>query len=302
MKTSLDDLRLLCRIVETGSLRAAAEEIGADPSSVTRRLVAMEQRLGVKLITRSRVRSRPTDAGMSYYREVKVLLERFDALEGEVAGTAAEARGVLRIAAPTIFGARHVAPWLHELQLQAPKLEIELMLTDRPLDLVEHGLDVAVTIGSLRNSSLIATRLGTMLTAIVAAPGYLSRAGTPAKPEDLAHYDFVLHAGPLQGKTLSLNGARNRTVSIACRTRFTASTILGVMEAVIAGAGLCTGPQWLFADAIARGDLVHVLPKWSPPKGAVHALTLPGDFRPAKTKLALAMLRTRVPNLRGIVG
>jgi LysR family transcriptional regulator, regulator for bpeEF and oprC len=298
--TSVDDLRLLCRIIESGSLRAAAAEIGVDPSSVTRRLGALEQRLGVVLMVRSRVRSTPTDAGRRYYRDLKVLLEQLEALEDEVAGAASEPRGLLRVAAPSVFGARHVGPWLHELQLMAPRLAVDLVLSDRPVDMIEHGIDVAVRIGALADSSLTVTRLGTMRTVIVASPDYLARRGTPAGPEELASHELVLHAGPLQSEELVLDGPRGRVVKVHCRSRFGVSSILGVLEAVVAGAGFNAGPLWLFADAIARGQLVHILPRWRPPTGRLQALVLPARYRPAKIAAALALLRARAPRLPGI--
>jgi DNA-binding transcriptional LysR family regulator len=110
MRTSLDDFHLLCRIIETGSLRAAAEEIRTDPSNVTRRLSGLEDRLGVRLINRSRVRSTATDAGQRYYSELKSLLEQLEALEDAIAGAAGEPRGLLRVAGPSVFGARYIGP------------------------------------------------------------------------------------------------------------------------------------------------------------------------------------------------
>lgn len=300
MATSLDDLRLFCRIIETGSLRAAAAELEVDPSSVTRRLSALEQRLVVKLVTRSRVRSTPTDGGQRYYRELKVLLEQLEALEDDVGGAASEPRGLLRVAAPSMFGARHIGPWLHELQLGAPRLDIDLILSDRPVDLVEHGIDVAVRIGALADSSLTMIRLGRMPTALVAAPAYLARHGAPRTPEELARHAHVLHRGPLQSEELVLEGPRGRVVKVRCASRFAVSSILGVHEAVIAGAGFNAGPLWLFAGAIARGELVHILPRWRPPTGTLQALVLPGRYRPAKISAALALLRARAVALPGI--
>jgi DNA-binding transcriptional LysR family regulator len=299
MRPSLDDLYLFCRIVETRSLRAAATEIGIDPSNVTRRLSAIEARLGVRLVTRSRVRSAATEAGQLYYRSVKDLLERLDALEDEVTGATTDPRGRLRVAAPSVFGARHVAPWLHELQVRSPRLEIDLVLADRPVDLVEQGIDVAVRIGKLPDSSLAATKLGSMRTAVVAARKYLVRRGIPTSPDDLAAHAYVKHAG-LQDDELVFEGPRQRTVTVTCRSRFTVSSILGVLEAVIAGAGFNAGPLWLYADAIARGDLVHLMPHWRPPSSAIHALVLPGRHRPAKIATTLELLRERVPRLPGV--
>jgi DNA-binding transcriptional LysR family regulator len=297
MAIALADLELFCRVVELGSLRAAADEKAADPSSVTRRLVALEERVGARLITRSRVRSTATEAGRRYYRELKLLLEQLQAIEADIADIATSPRGMLRVAAPSVFGARHVGPWLHALQLDTPALEVDLVLSDRARDLVEDGIDLAVQIGPLADSSLTAVRLGTMSTGVVAAPAYLARAGTPKTPHDLERHQFVLHRGPLQGATLELDGPRQRRVTLTCASRFGASSILGVYEAVMAGAGLNAGPLWLYAEAIARGTLTHVLPAWSPPRFAVHALMPPGHFRPAKVAAALHMLRARVPQL-----
>ena len=293
---------MLCRIIETGSLRAAAEEIRTDPSNVTRRLSGLEDRLGVRLINRSRVRSTATDAGQRYYSELKTLLKQLDALEDDVAGVAGEPRGLLRVAGPGVFGARHIGPWLHELQALYPRLEIDLVLTDRTVDLVEQSIDIAVRIGRLEDSSLIGVRLGTMLTVVVAAPAYLSRYGTARTPEDLRRHHLVLHAGRLQTAKLTLTGPQGRTVTIPCRSRFTVSSILGVQEAVMAGAGLNAGPLWLYAEAIERGELIRVLPAWNPPRYPVHALMVPGRYRPAKSNSALAMLRVKVSKLPGIIG
>jgi DNA-binding transcriptional LysR family regulator len=145
-----------------------------------------------------------------------------------------------------------------QLQVLYPRLEIDLVLTDHPVDLVEQSIDVAVRIGRLEDSSLIGVSLGIMLTVVVASPGYISRHGAAKTPEDVQRHHFVLHAGQLQTAKLTLSGPKGRTVAIPCRSRFTVSSILGVREAVMAGAGLNAGPLWLYADAIDRGELVRV--------------------------------------------
>ena len=298
--TSFEDLRLFCRIVETGSLRAAAGELGIDPSSVTRRLSSLEERVGVALVMRSRVRSTPTDTGRRYYVEVKRLLEQLDSLEADVGGAAREPRGLLRVAAPSVFGAHHVGPWLHELQLRAPRLAVDLHLSDRTVDLVEQGLDLAVRIGWVADSSMTAVRLGRIRKAVVAAPSYLARHRAPQEPEDLARHAYVLHAGSEQTQEIRLEGPKGRVVVVRCTSRLAVSSMFGVLEAVRAGAGLNAGPIWLYADAVARGDLVHVLPLWSPPSSLLQAIVAPGRHRPAKVSAALALLRERSARLPGI--
>ncbi|HVE87666.1 MAG TPA: LysR family transcriptional regulator [Myxococcales bacterium] len=302
MAASFADLQLFCRIVEMGSLRAAAAESGLDPSQVTRRLSALEARVGARLITRSRVRSTATEAGRRYYQEMKALLERLESVEREVAGIASEPRGLLRVEAPSVFGARYVAPWLHELQERWPQVSIALVLVDRALDLVEHGIDVAVRIGPLPDSSLTALRLGTMKTVVVGAPGYLARAGVPRTPADLERHRFVLHSGQLQDERLELQGPGQRKATVECRSAFTVSSILGVSEAVRAGAGLNAGPLWLYAPALEREELVRVLPGWSPPAFPVQALAMPGPYRTAKVEAAMRLLREKVVGLPGVAG
>ncbi len=299
--SDIDDLRLFCRVIEAGSLRAAAADLGMDPSNVTRRLVALEQRLGAKLVNRSRVRSTATDVGQSYYERLKHLLVQLDELEDDVGGAAVEPRGQLRVAAPGVFGARHVTPWLHELQLQWPRLDVNVVLSDEPVDLIELRIDIAIRIGSLKDSSLTVSRLGMMHTAIVAAPSYLARAGTPQTPDDLANHQHVIHSNSLQSEEFDLRGPKHKVVKVHCHSRFRASSILGVLHAVTAGAGFNAGPLWLYADAIDRGELRHILPEWRPPNGFVHALTVPGRHRPAKIRAALELFRARVPQLPGIV-
>lgn len=300
MSELIDELRLFCRVVEAGSLRAAAMEFGIDPSNVTRRLVALEQRLGTKLVHRSRVRSTPTDIGQAYYEQLTRILAELDQLETEVGGAAIEPRGLLRVAAPSVFGARHVTGWLYELQASAPKLAIDLVLSDQPIDLVEQRIDLAIRIGALKDSSLTVSRLGTMHAALVAAPRYLARAGTPRTPQELEAHQHVLHANALQSEDLELVGPRNKQARVHCRSRFRVSSMLGVEHAVLAGAGFNAGPLWLYADAIESGELVHLLPDWKLPTTTVQAVTVAGRQRPAKIRSALELLQARVPRLAGI--
>lgn len=301
MKASLDDLHLYCRIVETGSLRAAGAEIGTDPSNVSRRLGGLEDRLGVKLIARSRVRSVPTDAGQRYYDELKALLERMEALEDDVAGAADEPRGLLRVSAPTDFGVQHVSLWLHELAAQAPRLSIDLMVSDRFVDMREAGIDVAIRVGQLSDSEMIARKLGVMQLAIVASPKYLARRGTPADPDELSEHDFVLYSWLAAGANLDLTGPDGKTLRVRCSSRFGVNILSGVARIVEAGGGLHAGPLWYFAEALEAGRLVRVLPDWSPPTYPVHALYAPGSYVPAKVRRFVDLAATRMRATAGIV-
>lgn len=300
MRASLDDLHLYLRIVETGSLRAAAEELGTDPSNVSRRLGGLEERLGVKLIARSRVRSVPTDAGRSYYDQLKPLLERMEALEDDVAGAADEPRGVLRVAAPIDFGVRYIGPWLHELSARAPQLSVDLNVSDRFVDMAEQSIDVAIRIGELRDSPLIARRLGAMPLAIVASRSYLNRRGIPGTPEDLGRHDVVLYSGLQAGAELALTHRDGKTTSVRCTSRFSVNNLGGVARIVEGGGGLHAGPLWFFAEAIEAGRLVHVLPEWAPPTYPVHALYEASTYVPAKIRRFVDLAVTRMRATPGI--
>jgi DNA-binding transcriptional LysR family regulator len=141
-----------------------------------------------------------------------------------------------------------------------------------------------------------------MRTAVVAAPSYIAQHGAPREPEELTRHAHVLHAGPLQSEEPRLEGAKGRVVHVRCASRFRVSSILGVLEAVVAGAGFNAGPLWLFAQAIARGQLVHLLPEWEPPTGSLQALVPPRAYRPAKVTAALELFRRRAPEVPGVYG
>lgn len=300
MRGKLEDLQLFCRIVETGSLRQAAEEIGTDPSNVSRRLTALEDRLGAKLVERSRVRSRPTDAGKQYHERLRGLLEDMEALNASVTGSAEEPMGTLRVAAPLDFGTRYIGPWLYELAAQSPKLTVELALGDQFVDLTERRIDVAIRIGQLSDSSLKARSLGAMPLAVVASPSYLDRAGQPSAPDDLGNHEFVLHSGLAVGAELTLTHVNGTKVAVRVGSRFAVSTLGGAAEIVRAGGGLHFGPLWYFAEEIESGRLLHVLPEWSPPTYPVHALYPATRYVPAKSRrfidLAVARMR-RTPGI-----
>ncbi|MDJ0740437.1 MAG: LysR family transcriptional regulator [Gammaproteobacteria bacterium] len=300
MRGKLEDLQLFRRIVETGSLRQAAEEIGTDPSNVSRRLTALEDQLGAKLIERSRVRSRPTDAGDRYYARLTNILEDLEALNASVGGAADEPIGTLRVAAPLDFGTRYIGPWLHELAAASPRLNVDLHLSDEYVDLMARRIDVTIRIGEVRDANLRARRLGVMPLAIVASRRYVDRAGAPETPAGLDDHEFVLHAGLAVDDGLTLTHDSGGTTTVAVTGRFHVSTLGGAAEIVRAGGGLHFGPLWYFADDIASGALLRVLPEWSPPRFPVHALYLPTRYVPAKIRHFIDLCVDRMRATPGI--
>lgn len=288
------DERLFLRVVEAGSLKAAAEQLGTDPSTVSRRLASLEARLGVKLLQRSTRRSTPTDAGARYFDGLRRLVDQQEALEAEISGTVDTPRGRLRVTAPVDFGARFVVPVLAELQSQAPALEVELLLGSGFFDLVEKGIDVAIRIGQLRDSALVARKLGVVPRVLVAAPGYLERRGVPRVPADLEAHDFIFYAGSNADAPIELGGPAGDTTTVLVRGRFIVNSISGIRALVEAGRGLHLGPLWAFDEAIAAGRLEALLPDYGLRAYPLQAVYAPSPYVPAKTRAFIELMARRV--------
>ncbi|MEE4199824.1 LysR family transcriptional regulator [Erythrobacter sp.] len=228
-------------MLEAGSLRAVAMEMGVDPSSISRKVSALEDRLQAKLLRRSTKRSEPTEAGQRYYEGVRRLLDECRALETDISGLVDELRGVLRIGAPVDFGARFVSPVVAQMLAEAPDLEVDLRLGSHFEDLTEAGLDAVVRIGRLTDSGLIARKVGAVPRIMVAAPDYIERAGIPETPYQLQTHDFIFYRYGQRRLPLTLSNGES-SVTIDITSRVAANSVTAMRELVLAGAGLHQGP------------------------------------------------------------
>lgn len=275
--------QLFLRVVEAGSLKAAAEQIGADPSAVSRRISALEARLGVKLLERSTKRSTPTEAGQDYYDGMRRLVDEQTALEAHVTGLVDKPTGRLSVTAPVDFGAKFVAPVLAALQDEAPDLTIDLRLGSAFSDLVGQGLDVAIRIGRLEDSSLISRRLGVVPRVLVAAPSYLEARDPIVTAKDLEAHDFIHYRpGDRQVEiTLEKDGELE---TVTAHGHFSANSVTAIRALVVAGRGIHKGPVWAFEDELRDGLVVPVLSDYAIAAYPVHALYAPSAFVPAKIR------------------
>lgn len=280
---------LFIRVVETGSLKAAARLTNTDPSSVTRRIAQLEERLGAKLLIRSTRRSRPTEAGQAYYDGMRRLLEEQAALEANVAGLSQTPQGLLRITAAVDFGARFVTPVVERLLSQHPGLSVDLSLGSDFTDLREHNIDVAVRIGTLSDSALMARRFGQVPRAIFAAPYYLEKHGTPDTPEDYAQHPFIFYKH-VPDLTLRLENGDQKT-AVTVTSRVTVNSMTATRKLLFAGHGMAMLPLWACEDALAAGQVVKVLSDWTTPAFPLQGVFLPGAFRPAKVTVFLDAMR-----------
>ncbi len=295
-----DEERTFLRIVETGSVTAAAKDLGTDVSTASRRLDSLERRLGVKLLIRGPRKTEPTRAALRFYEGLRRLIDERDALEADLREEAETPRGLLRIAAPTNLGERHLTLWAYEFQQAYSRVSVDLVLDDRTTDLRAGSIDVAIRIGQLPDSSLTARRLGAMRLALVCAPQYLASRGKPLKPNELDEHDFVLFSLLQTGDRMKLTNAAGEAASITMRARSGVNNVGAIEHLILAGAGLHAGPLWLFQKHIDSGDLVHVLPDWSPPLYPVHAVHDYGRRPPAKVTRFIDMAMKRMAGLPGI--
>ncbi|MEM7665954.1 MAG: LysR family transcriptional regulator [Pseudomonadota bacterium] len=275
--------QIFIRVVEAGSLRAVAEEMGVDPSSVSRKVSALEDRLQAKLLRRSTKRSVPTEAGLRYCEGVRRLLDERAALEADVAGLIDEPRGRLRIGAPVDFGARFVAPVIADLMRDAPDLDVELVLGSGFDDLTQGGLDAVVRIGTLTDSSLVARKVAVVPRVIVGAASYFEKHGMPATPADLSDHPFVFYKGGQRRLALDLqcNGRKKRAEATG---RVAANSVTAIRQLVLGGAGLHHGPLWALEEDIAAGRVLIALPDWHTPAFPVHVVRLASSYVPAKVR------------------
>lgn len=300
MKVSVEDMQLFIRIVELGSLRQAALELRSEPSTITRRLAALEERVGVPLIERSRLQSKPTEAGEEYYRQLRPLLMQLEQLEADVTGKTLTPSGLLRISCPVDFGSLYVAPWMLELQQKYSGLEVELLLDDRFVNLTEQGIDIALRVGELTDSRLYARHLGDMPMCIVASPDYLGRHDAITNPEQLEQHAFIIYSWLRKPGQLTINKGQER-VPIQMHSRFAVNNVGAIKQLVLQGGGLHVGPLWIMQSAIHSGELVSLFPDWTLPSFPLNALfKTRGASQSGKVRAALELMSKRIANVPGI--
>ncbi|EGY01686.1 transcriptional regulator, LysR family protein [Nitrospirillum viridazoti Y2] len=195
----LDDMALFARVAETRSFTVAAAKLGLSRSAASRRLTELEARLGARLLNRTTRRISLTEAGETYLVRVQQILADVDEADRSVASLQTAPRGVLKVAAPMSFGMQHLGPAIADFLSAFPDIEVEMDLNDRFVDLVDEGYDVAVRIGQLKDSSLVAKRICPARVVHAASPAYLTRRGVPRAPEDLAQHDCLIYTNIPQG-------------------------------------------------------------------------------------------------------
>jgi DNA-binding transcriptional LysR family regulator len=290
----LTGLEVFAKVAATGSFSAAGRAMGLSQSMVTKHIAALEARLGIKLFHRTTRRLSITDAGRNYLEASTRIIADLEAADGAVAADRFEPRGLLRVNVPVSFGSRQIAPLLPEFARRYPHVTVELGLNDRYVDLAEEGWDLAIRIGNLADSSLIARRIAACRTVVCAAPSYLAAYGTPAKIAELRHHNCL-------GYTLARDASADRWAFGAhAETFITVSGDLranngdALRAAAVAGQGIIYQPTFIVADDLRAGTLVPIkLDHPTMELAGIYAVFLPDHHPAAKVRAFIEFLAGR---------
>ena len=280
-------MQALLRVVDTGSFSVAARQLGVGQPAVSRAVARLEVRLGVKLLMRTTRGLSVTEAGRRYCALARQALEAVGDADAAARDAGATLSGRLRVAMAVSFGRLQIVPRLAGFLTAHPALSVDVVMDDRPIDLIEEGIDVALRLGPQPDSRLSGRIIATRRRLIVAAPSYLAREGVPDRPSALARHEVVslLQAGIATAWTFA-RGEETETVTLGGRLRMTANE--GVREAVLAGMGLAIGSEWGFERELAEGSVEVVLADWSLSPSDLWAITPAGRQTNAKARAFIA--------------
>ena len=291
---TLAAMQALVRVVEAGGLSAAGRAMGLAPSSISRRISELEDMLGVTLLHRTTRKLSLTEAGGTYYERAREVVRAVEEANLAVTARRGGPSGTLRITVPASVARGHIAPAVVAFQRQYPSVRVAMRVTDRVADIVEEGLDVALRIGALEDSSLIARRVGTGRRLLCASPAYLERAGRPERPEELSEHaclTFRAHPGsnPWQFRR------RSARIEIRATGPFFADDGETLVAAACAGHGLVLLPEWLVGMEVGRGRLDTLLPDWlpEPAQTPLFAVYAAGPYTPPKVRALVEFLAGR---------
>jgi len=257
----LTSMAVFVRVADLGSFAAAAKDLRLSPTMIGKHIRHLEQRLGSLLINRSTRRQSLTELGRNYVEHCRHVLEEVEAGEALAEETVRTPRGRLRVAAPLAFGSFALAPALVPFMKRYPEVAIDLSLSDHVVDLVNEGIDVAIRVGSLSDSTMIARALAPYNAIACASPAYLAERGTPRHPRELVDHECLSFADWSEGSRWTFVGAEGE-ISVDVKSRYHINHMFGIRSAVLAGAGIMMQRHDLLADDIAAGRLQVVLPEY----------------------------------------
>ena len=285
----LDAMQTFIRAAELGSFAAVAQQLGLARSVVTRQIASLERQLGARLFARSTRRLSLTSSGIAYLERCREILRLVESAEAEVAEERAVARGSLRVGLPLIYGLRTLAPLLMSFAEQHPAVTLGMDYTDRRLDLIEEGFDLAIRVTSRLAPSDVVRRLGSCRLLLLASPGYLARRGRPTHPAELAGHDCLTYSGDQPQNTWPFTVA-GEVVRFPIRSRLDSNHGEVLLDAAARGLGLTLQPDFIAEAGLADGRVVQLLESFAPPPLGVYAVLPAGRQMTYRARLLLEHL------------
>ena len=276
----MDRMRLMetfVRVVETGNFSAVAREGRTTQSAISKQVQALEAQLGARLLVRSTRSHSLTEAGQLYYERCRQVLDTLEEARIEVHRAEHEISGVLRVAAPVAFGRLHIVPRLPDFYARHPRIKVNLQLDDGFVDLVAAGIDVAFRVGELKDSRLIARRIGTAHRATLASPAYLEQHGEPQHPDELRQYNCIVYTGFATLDEWSYLDTDDQQHVVRVDGNFQSNSSEAIRQAVCEGLGISYSPVWTFGDDLRAGRVKPILTRFRLP-----SLPLNVVFQPAR--------------------
>ena len=285
----LHEMAVFSRVVATGSLSSAARELGLSPALVSRRIAALEARLGVRLLHRTTRSLRLTEEGASYLDTCSRVLTEIAEADAAVGAGRVEPQGALKVAIPASFGNRHIAPLIPAFAARYPKVQLALSLSDRAVNIIEEGFDLAIRIAHLEDSSLAARKLAPNRRVVCASPAYLDRHGTPRTPQDLARHNCLTTSD--FAMTWDYTGPDGKPGSVRVAGRYACDNWEVLREWALAGLGVALKSTWDVRRHLEDGSLVPLCPGYTfGTDVAIYAVYPHRRFLPAKTRAFIEFL------------
>jgi DNA-binding transcriptional LysR family regulator len=293
-------MRVFVRAIELGNFSAVAREEGTGQPTISKIVAAFEQALGVRLLERSTTSLAPTDEGRRFYDRCKRVLDEYEGAVAEVRGQTLRPVGKLVVNAPLGLGELRLNALMLEFLAAWPEIDVELHLTDRVIDLVEEGVDVAIRLGNVLPPDAVARHIASSPRLLVATPAYVAQAPRIRRPEDLAKHAYVGYARTdIIGSELQF-ARGDETVAVPVRGRYRVNSSIALRECFLAGHAVGSAPAWLVQDLIDAGQLVRLLPKWDMlPPHALHLVYASRRHLPLRTRTFLQFMTERIPALPG---
>jgi DNA-binding transcriptional LysR family regulator len=286
-------LQLFIRVVETGSFSKASADLGITQPTATKHVAALEKRLGARLFHRSTRGVTPTEVGSAYYDKAKAIARQLEEADNLAALMQSRVQGTLRISTSVAFGRRVMTPLVLRFMQQHPGLQIDLSFDDRYVNLVEQGVDLAIRMGRLADSSLGARYLGTNPWVLVASAEYLKRRGTPHTPEDLGEHDALIYSSVQGDERWHFTGADGARLTVPVKGPLRSNNLSALLAAARAGLGLAALPWYVAHESVRDGTVRPLLAGWALPEQEMHAVFSSPRLLPTKVSGFIDFLQQR---------